>query len=305
MRVHHLTSDGTLSIEGDGTSLTHWLPAGCGTGPRGRAHLVVEPRPIGLAAPAHAPTLSLLDVGAWVEGDRVLLRASDGRLDGALELGGPGGMLGVAAEAHAEPLFTIATALLLGRLGRALVHAAGVVAPDGRVWLLAGDTHSGKSTTVATLVRGGWGWLADDQVILGATDAGVSVEGWPRAPNLDAGYAGGTITGRREGVALDAIAASPVRGEHPLGGILLPQVEPEGATALTPLGGADAFAALVRQSPWLLADVAMAAEIQRVLVAAAATPGARLQLGRDSYGVAERLLAALDPLVGGARVRRG
>jgi hypothetical protein len=304
MSINQLTSDGAFTMEGEGAPLTHWLPAGSATGPRGRAHLQVGSRPIGLTAPATAPTLSLLDVGAWVDGDRVLLRSSDGHLDGVLELGIPEGKLGVAA-AHPEPLFTIASALVLGRLGRALLHAAGAVAPDGKVWLLVGDTHAGKSTTIATLVRGGWGWLADDQVILRATDGAVTVEGWPRPPNLDAGYRTGAIIGRREAMSLDAIVAPPVRGEHPLGGILVPQVVPASATALAPMGEADAFAMLVRQSPWLLADVAMAPEIQRVLVAAAAAPGARLRLGKDSYGNAERLLGVLGPLGGGEDLRRG
>jgi len=296
--IHHLTSDGAFSVEGSGDPLARWLPHGRATGVRGTAHLRVGSRPLGLAAPAAPPTLSLLDVGAWVDGDRVLLRSEDGRLDGALELATPAGELGVAADAHPEPLFTIATALLLGRLGRALVHAAAVVAPDGRVWLLAGDTHAGKSTTVATLVRGGWRWLADDQVILRDGGAGVTVEGWPRAPNLDAGYHAGELIGRREGVAIEAIGAPPSRGEHRLGGILVPTVDGP-ITTLTPVGGADAFVALVRQSPWLLADGAVAPRVQALLAGAAALPAAGLTLGRDCYGVAARLLEVLAPLVGG------
>jgi hypothetical protein len=292
MSIHHLTSDGALSIEGAAVPLTRWLPAAIPTGPRGRAHLVVESRSRGAALPAGRPTLSLLDVGAWVEGDRVLLGSSDGRLDGTLELALPGGTLGVADDAHAEPLFTIATALLLGRLGRALVHAAGVVAPDGKVWLLAGDTHAGKSTTVATLVRGGWGWLADDQVILRMVGDGVTVEGWPRGPNLDAGYGTGAIVGRRVENPLAAIAAPPRRGEHPLGGILLPRVEAEAPTATAALTGVDAFAALVRQSPWLLADRG-ADGVHPLLLRAASLGGRSLTLGRDSYGVPAVLLRAL------------
>jgi hypothetical protein len=297
MSAYHLTSDGALTIEGAGASLARWLPAGCGAGPRGRAHLVVESRPIGLHPPAGAPTLSLLDVTAWVDGDAVLLRSLDGRLDGALELAGSGGMLGIGDDAHPEPLLTIATALLLGRLGRALVHAAGVVAPDGRVWLLVGDTHAGKSTTVATLVRGGWGWLADDQVILRAAGQSATVEGWPRAPNLDAGYQRGEIEGRRVGNTLDAIAAPPLRGEHPLGGILLPAVAPSSPTTTRTATGADGLAALVRQSPWILADPVAAPTILALLQGAAGLPVAELRLGADSYGRPGPLLEALRPLV--------
>src|SRR6478609_7312147 len=179
MTVHALLTDGSLTIEGPKAILEGWIPRNALPATRGGAHLVVEPAPLGVVALSMPPTLSLLDVGAWVDGDGVLLRGSDGRQDGVLELAGPGGTLGVSAGAQIEPLLTIATALLLGRMDRALVHAAAVVAPGGKVWLLAGDTHAGKSTTVATLVGAGWGWLADDQVVVRRSPGGLAVEGWP------------------------------------------------------------------------------------------------------------------------------
>src|SRR5207245_6776974 len=73
-------------------------------------------------------------------------------------------------------MLTVATALLLAGLGRALVHAAAVVHPDGGAWLLVGDARSGKSTTCATLVSAGWGYLSDDQVVLEAREDGVQVD---------------------------------------------------------------------------------------------------------------------------------
>ncbi len=291
MTVWRATSDGALTLGAERALVDGWLPAGAVEGARGRAHLLVESRPLGVIPPRAPSTLSLLDVGAWIDGDGVILRSADGRFDGVLELGGPGGTLGVTPGGHAEPLFTIAMALLLGRLGRALVHAAGVVAPDGRVWLLVGDTHAGKSTTTATLVRAGWEWLADDQVIVREERGELRVEGWARTPNLDAGYGAGELTGRR---APGAIVRAAVRGEFPFGGVLLPRVEGEVPTNFRPASASDTFTALVRQSPWLLADAVASAPVHRLLTAAASRPAVELTLGRDSYGKPEVLGAVLE-----------
>ena len=294
MQSHTLLSDGSLTIEGPDGLLAPWLPHHATPAPRARSHLVLEPAPLGVVALSMPPTLSLLDVGAWVDRDGVLLRSSDGRQDGILELAGPGGTLGVVAGAHIEPLLTIATALILGRLGRALLHAAALRAPDGRVWLLVGDTYAGKSTTTATLVRAGWGWLADDQVVLTDLDGTVYAEGWARTPNLDAGYHAGRRTGERQATPLARRAEA---GLHPLGGVLLPEVRPDSPTALSEASASDAFAALVRQSPWLLADPAATGPVQQLLMRTATLRSARLSLGRDSYGEAAPLLTALRSLV--------
>jgi hypothetical protein len=44
------------------------------------------------------------------------------------------------------------------------LHAAGVVAPDGHAWLLAGESGSGKSTLTYAAARAGWKVLGDDGV---------------------------------------------------------------------------------------------------------------------------------------------
>lgn len=296
MPTWRLTRDGALSISAPPALLGEWLPIDADPGPPGAAHLDLVAAPLNVLPPAHPSTLSLLDVTLWLSGDRALLRSRSGALDGEMDLAARHGRLGIQGGAHAEPLLTIASALLLSRLGRALVHAAGVVAPDGRAWLLVGDTHSGKSTTLATLARAGWGWLADDQVIARLHQGEVVAEGWPRRLNLDAGYAEGLVTGTRQPVQPGRIG-DPVRSECPLGGVLLASVEPEAPTRLTRASPADAFAALVRQSPWLLADGAAARISSRVLAATAELPAASLAVGRDCYRRADALLAALAPLI--------
>jgi hypothetical protein len=291
-----LTADGAFTISGRGDALEGWLSKGSVEAPHGTAHLEILAAPLGLVPPAAPSTLSLLDVACWIHGDAALLHTPDGASDGSLDLGRHVGRVGAAPDAHLEPLLTIATALLLGRLGRALVHAAGVVAPGGDVWLLVGDTHAGKSTTTATLVRGGWGWIADDQVVLSSGAGGVIAEGWPRTPNLDADYAGGRIAGRR---VPSEFAAPPVLGPQRIAGVLLPTITPDQSTSLAPATAADVFTALVRQSPWLLADREVAPAVTELLRRAASLPVHHLGLGRDSYARPEVLSRALAPLVTG------
>jgi hypothetical protein len=291
-----LTADGAFTIAGSGDAFEAWLPKGSVAGPKGTAHLEFLTSPVGIVLPTVPSTLSLLDVSCWISGDAALLRSPDGASDGSLDLGQGVGRVGAGPDIHVEPLLTIATALLLGRLGRALVHSAGVVAPGGDVWLLVGDTHAGKSTTTATLVGGGWGWIADDQVVLSSGAGGVMVEGWPRTPNLDADYARGGITGRR---LPSEFAAAPVPGLRRLAGVLLPIITPDQPTSLAPATAADAFTALVRQSPWLLADRAVAAAVTELLRLAASLPIHHLTLGRDSYARPDALVRALSPLLPG------
>ena len=296
MPTWRLTADGALSLTAPEGLLEEWIPRNAEMGSPGPWHLTVRDAPRALARPAGAPTLALLEVGAWIEGDSLRLRDAAGVLNGEIDLAAGEGEMGVAPGAHAEPLLTIACALMLGRMGRALVHAAGVIAPDGGLWLVAGDTHSGKSRTLATLAAGGWGWVADDQVILRRDGGKVQGAGWPRPLNLDRGYAEGRPTGDRVPTAgpMDRLRS----GEHPLAGLLLPRVERDRETLLKPLGSAEGFIQLVRQSPWLLADQAAAARLSALFTEVAALPAARLRLGVDSYGRPDRLREVLAPLVG-------
>ena len=289
-----LTSDGEFTLAGPSALIEKWLPIPRSAGPMGRAALAVSPSLIRVVPPLRPPLLRLLDVAAWVDADRLILRSP--AADGVVDLTSLRGEIGSEGNAFLEPLLTVAAALMLGRLGRALVHAACVVAPNGGAWLLAGDTHAGKSTTLATLVRAGWRWLADDQAIIRATDAGVVVEGWPRPVNLDTGYATGSVTGARTATT-DDLLGPPDGGEWPVAGVLLLSVNAERATEVRPASSADAFAALVRQSPWLLADAAAAPAISGLLAATAARPAGSIRLGRDTYGDPVSLLAALDPLI--------
>jgi hypothetical protein len=194
-------------------------------------------------------------------------------------------------------MLTLSAAFLVGRLRGALVHAAGVVDPDGRAWLLVGDTHAGKTTTcVSLLSAGGWRYLADDQVVLRLGDHGALVaQGWPRRAHLDEGFGDAIVTGTRGTVDLRAQWGDRWMARAPLGGVLLPSVKADRPTSLSAAAGAAGFTALVRQSPWLMADRAVASAVMALLRDAASHPTFSLSLGRDSYARGELLAERLAP----------
>ena len=194
-------------------------------------------------------------------------------------------------------MLTLSAAFLVGRLGGALVHAGGVVDPDGRAWLLVGDTHAGKTTTCVSLVSaGGWRYLADDQVVLRIGDDGTLVaEGWPRTAHLDEGFRDAAVTGTRGTVDLRAQWGDRWMSRAPLGGVLLPSVNADRPTSLSAAAGAAGFTALVRQSPWLMADRAVASAVMALLRDAASHPTFSLSLGRDSYARGDLLADLLAP----------
>jgi hypothetical protein len=280
------------------------LPEDTPADPAGAVVRVLASGGSAVGAPSSAaPTLRMGDVAAWLEGDRAVL-------DGTLGFYGMVDLASGAAELRVPPLAdpalsdpvawnlfsaaTLASALLLGRMDRALAHAAAVVGADGRAWLLVGDSHAGKTTTSANLLQAGWRYVSDDQVVLyRAADGELRVEGWPRPFHLDEGWEGGAPLHRRG--TTDPRERWPGRWTRtaPLAGLLFPRVEADRPTAREPLPAADALARLLRQSPWLLADRGAAPRVLRLLQEAASLPAYELRLGLDTYADPERLVRVL------------
>ncbi|MEO6527230.1 MAG: hypothetical protein ABIP93_11440 [Gemmatimonadaceae bacterium] len=193
-------------------------------------------------------------------------------------------------------MLTLSAAFLLGRIGGALVHAGAVVDPEGRAWLLIGDSHAGKTTTCVSLVAEGWRFLADDQVVLRLGQGGsLDVQGWPRQAHLDEGWSDSVVTGTRASLDLRERWGDRWLQRAPLGGLLLPVVRPDTPTATTNVDAATSFTALVRQSPWLIADRGAAPAVMALLRDAASRPAFALSLGRDSYARGAVLAARLGP----------
>ncbi|HEX6910455.1 MAG TPA: hypothetical protein VF142_08670 [Longimicrobium sp.] len=301
-----------LRVEPDAwSSVEPWvprIPARAATPERARAWIEVEPGAPAFGVPTRPPAVDLCSVAGWPERTgEMLLCAPRGWVSAIVDPGAHHARVrllppGAPAEGEAEAFrveafatLTLAAAFLLGRLRRTLVHAGAVVAPDGRAWLLAGGTFSGKSTTCVSLIRGGWDWLADDNVVLNEGPRGLRVEGWPRRFNLDHGYAAGASQGVRSRVDPEAFGPGRWRRAAPLGGLLFPRVEAERPTALEPLSGVDALSGLLQQSPWLLGDPGTAQDVLALVRRAAAAPAFELRLGADSYRDPEQLQRLLVP----------
>jgi hypothetical protein len=305
-----LLEDGSLALTADRRVMDvvgAWLPLHSRPAPsRHRAAALIRARAgaPSFAVPEGAPTMDLYGVRAWVspEDHHAVLADLHGRIGGRVE---PGPL---RATIHVDPAapppdprdvfatFTIAAAMLLTRLGRALVHAGAVVAPGGGAWLLPASSFSGKSTTCATLIRGGWNYLGDDQVVLGEGPEGeVRAEGWPRPFHLDLGYTEGSSRGVRSRVDPGGLGPGRWQRSAPVAGLLFPRVEAELETTLLPLHPAAAFVLLLRQSPWILADGDGAAPVLALLERVAALPCYELRLGRDGYGDSARLQRAVEP----------
>jgi hypothetical protein len=314
---HALLDDESLVLSVDPaarSTVEHWIPAATCPVPSAAGGCIRVHAGTGgaLAAPDGAATLDFHGLRCWFDHrtGRSVILTEDGTLEGVIDLQqdaadlwiAPGGHPGLL-QVRTECALNIAAGLLLGRRERVLVHAAAFVSPDGRAWLLAGDTFSGKSSTCATLIGAGWDYLADDQVVLGRrSDAQhVEVVGWARHFNLDDGYAGGTSVRRRSPVDPASLGPGRWRQSARLGGVLFPVVEAESATRLKPMRSSEVLGRLIRHAPWLLADADAARGVLDFLSRIATYPAYRLRLGSDAYAAPELLIAVLAPAVGPPR----
>lgn len=201
------------------------------------------------------------------------------------------------ASADVYAMLTIGSAFLLGRSGRALIHAGAVVPPGHQGWLVVGDAHSGKTTTCASLAMTGCELLSDDQVVLSYRAGRVSGEGWLRPLHLDEGWSRGVPCGQRRTVHPSELGNATLRRATELGAAVFTSVNPDQPTSVSEMSAPDAFLHIVRQSPWLLADRRAAASVMETLSSVAVLPCYSLQLGLDTFGSPDRLRAVLHPLM--------
>lgn len=307
-----LLADGALRLEAEPRLLPlarRWLPLlpydATSPDPAGAVIRLAGGKPAHVA-PAGASVVRLGAASAWVDDGaaHAELRCaggSSGTVDlarGAADLVPVPGDLaekGVAAW-DVFCLCTLASALLLGRMGRALVHAAAIVAPDGGAWLLAGDAHAGKSTTAVNLISAGWRFVSDDNVVLFRdADGAIAVEGWPRRFHLDEGWETGEPLHRRGEVDPHERWPGQWLRTAPLAGLLFPRVAAHLPTQLEPLAASQALGGLMRQSPWLLADRGAAPGVLSLLRAACERPARALRLGLDTYRDTGRLIGIIRP----------
>jgi hypothetical protein len=310
--VRAILDDGVLGLDAApeiADAVSGWLPcliSGAIPEAPPRGWIRVERAGRAFAPPSEPHRLELRSIAGWFQqGDQLLMSDPEGRVSGVVDLPEMEARIHLELDGSDPALLgpeifsalTLAAAMLLGRTCRTLVHAGGIVGRDGRAWLLSGGTFSGKTTTCLNLIRSGWDYLADDQVVLRSeASAEVAVEGWPRRFNVDDGYAFGVSRGVRRRVDPGGFGPGRWVSRAPLGGLLFPRVRPEEPTSLVPLGTMDALAGILRQAPWLLGDPAGAPELLSVLQRAAARPAYRLSLGSDCYADPTPLVRLLDSL---------
>jgi len=248
------------------------------------------------------PSLMLGRVKAWVDSGRgfAALTSSDGDVHARADLESRVANVVVSAEREPLPadvtsLLTITAALLLVRDARTAMHSAGVVDPGtGKAWVLCGDTHSGKSTTTANLIKAGWLYLSDDYVVLSRAGEEIEIEGWPDDFHIDEGWARGESTGVRSTMREADLPAGRRLESATLGGILFTRVSADEKTVVTPIAPVVALERLMRQSPWLVADSESAGKVLQLLSDAASTPCGELRLGLDTYRDPDKLAAVIS-----------
>ena len=314
-----LTTDGALGLEVDRGMeplVRRWLPTDLPTAVRGAATaamIVVGPAPADRLERPQPDRDALLTLGSvqalpMAGGPGMFELAGRGGTSGWIDLAGRRAELHVAnrddGKTVARDLYsmlTLSAALLLGAMGRALVHAGAVVAPGGGTWLLVGDARSGKSTTVATLIAEGWDFLSDDQVVVDrpVPVGPARVEGWLRPFHLDQRWGEGEPGGPRRSVDSTSLGPGRRRTTAAAAGLFFPTVSPDRRTRLTPVPGAEALALLIRQTPWLAAlPREGAARVLELLRDTCRLPTYRLRLGRDVFRDGPRLLEVMEPIVG-------
>ena len=248
------------------------------------------------------PSLALGRVEAWVDSKRGIanLVSSTGEITALADLRARVATVIVPEDIDAAPadftsLLTITAALLLVRDGRTPVHAAGVVDPVRKTgWLLCGDSHSGKSTTTANLIKAGWSYLSDDYVVLSRAGDQLELQGWPDDFHIDEGWSRGESTGVRRTIRETDLPPGRRVDTAPLGGILCPRVSANEPTSVTPVSAVMALEKLIRQSPWLVADSESAGNVFQLLSDAASTRSGELRLGLDTFAEPSRISAILS-----------
>jgi hypothetical protein len=210
--------------------------------------------------------------------ERAELRLRGGRLS-------PGrGYRNASPDARRE-LRRLGAIFQLRERGLFHLHAAGVVAADGRAWLLAGESGSGKSTLTYALARVGWKVLGDDGVPIEQRADGVlahasrepidvSIELTTAFPELHEHGPSVDWSDPRRRAPVSAPAG--YSDTAPVGALAL--IRRSARDSLTIASPTEALAALIRQSPTVLLNDAHAARQLAALAALVnSVPGFHLE----------------------------
>jgi len=193
-------------------------------------------------------------------------------------------------ETWLRPFLLAVVTALLRRIGWNHIHAATAVDPAGRGWLIAGDAHSGKSTTAALLATHGWGVGTDDTAFLIDPSSPVEALAWREPIALrQGGYELLRLSG---GLTLPRRRKTGFFPEE-LGGLWVASVAPDvvaiaalhdGPTRLEPLRAPLAVADLLSWSLLFIVEpVSAQRHLELVTRLAAQARCYRLLLGSDTF----------------------
>jgi len=199
-------------------------------------------------------------------------------------------------EESKRTFFLTVLIFLLRRAGWHHVHGGTAVDPEGRGWLFAGNSRSGKSTTTALVGSRGWAVGTDDIAFLAPVEQRVEARAFRSRIALR--------PGGLELLALAGGTALPDRGKlgywpDELGADWAPRVEPEivvfttvggAVTRAEPLSPAQTLAELVRWSAWVVVEPSLADEHLGLLTRLGRQCRAyRVSLGRDLFSAPDLL----------------
>lgn len=241
------------------------------------------------------------DVDARGHGERTCLshRHSDAQLWVSAGRLSRGSGYADATVSVRQELARVGAIVRLRQRGRYLLHAAGVVDPAGRAWLLSGDSGSGKSTLAYALARIGWTVLGDDGVLLERRGDGLLAHPWRDPLRVSKQLEGSFPEVHDE--SLRPAPGDPRRRVSittrlartaPVAALIL--VERATTFSMASTGPASALAALVRQSPWVILGDEYSRPHLALLRHAAAQPVFRLRhTPAELHSLAEILLGVV------------
>jgi hypothetical protein len=118
------------------------------------------------------------------EPERFELRTPDALISIEPEAGRARGQLTPQAIEVAHTLAYMATLLLLRTRGIYHLHAAGVLSPEGELFVICGEPRAGKTTLATALGLAGWNPIADDALLIYEAESGAELSAVRRSFHL-------------------------------------------------------------------------------------------------------------------------
>jgi hypothetical protein len=143
----------------------------------------------------------------------------------------------------------------LRRYGLFDLHSAGVVEPESEKGvLIVGPSGSGKSTLALQLVKSGWPYLSDDELLLSLVDDVVEARGFRNFFALNTG----NENAFKHCFEPETVFGSERRAHAVPGLLLFISLNGDQKSKLKRLSQAEAMTRLIRACPWATYDTAIA-----------------------------------------------